>query len=178
MTLQSGLLAEFETPEALLNAIRALKGRRLVKLDAFTPWPVKGLDEALLLPKSRVPLVTLLGGLAGAGVAYLIQWWTNAVDYRLIVGARPAHAVPAFVPIVFETTVLFAGFSALLSMLYFCGLPELWSPVLEADGIQSASLDRFWLGVDDADPNFQAEQLRADLLRFGALRVVPFGKAP
>ncbi len=175
--MQSGLLAEFRTPEELVKAVYRLRGNGLLRVDCFTPWPVPEVDEALELPPSRVNLVTLIGGLTGATVAYLIQWWTNAYDYPLIVGSRPPHAALAFVPITFETTVLFAGFSALFSMLAFSRLPELWNPVFEVEGFNSASIDRFWLGVDRRDARFNADTLTRDLRELGALQVKSFGES-
>ncbi len=176
--MQSGLLAEFRSPEELVKAVHSLRDKGLTGLDCFTPWPIPTLQEALQLPPTRVNRATLIGGLTGAGVAYWIQWWTNAWDYPLIVGSRPPHALLAFVPITFETMVLFAGFSALFSMLAYCGLPELWNPVFEVEGFATASIDQFWVGVDSQDPRFNPETLAHDLRDLGALRVVPFGKSP
>jgi hypothetical protein len=173
--MRSGTAAEFETPEKLLEALGKLREAGLTRFDSFTPWPLKQLDSVLDLPPSRVNKACLFGGLIGATTAYVIQWWTNAWDYPLIVGSRPPHAWPAFVPIVFETTVLFAGFASLFSMLWFCGLPELWSPVFEIDGFESASIDRFWLAIDARDDRYDAGRIRDDLVRMGALKVRRFG---
>lgn len=175
--MNAGLLAEFQTPEQLLEGVRRLRKLGYEQLDTFTPWPVKGLDEALDLARSPVNKATLAGGLLGAVTAYVIQWWTSAVDYPLIVGSRPAHAAPAFVPITFETTVLFAGFSALFSCLFLCGLPRLWHPMFEVEGFESATIDRFWIGVDAKDRLFDENSLRSVLAGCGALQVVPFGGA-
>src|SRR6478609_2812292 len=98
------LLCEFETAEACAHAVTALreKGERL--LDVYMPYPAKNVEAAIAWPRSPLPRFVLLGGLAGAGIAYLILWWTQVVDFPLNVGGRPTHAVPAFVPITFETT--------------------------------------------------------------------------
>ena len=174
--MRSGVLAEFAHPEELLTAIARLRSQGYRQLDAFTPWPVKGLDEALDLPKSPVARIVLIFGLLGAATAYLIQWGTNASLYPLIVGARPPHAWPAFVPITFETTVLFAGLSALFGCFAVCGLPRLWDPVFEVEGFERASIDRFWLGIDEKDAAFDRTKLHGELLQLGAIQVVAFGK--
>jgi hypothetical protein len=173
--MKAGLLAEFETPEQLMHSVHELRHLGLRELDTFTPYPIKGMEEALQLSRSPVNRATLLGGLLGASFAYFLQWWANADNYPLIVGSRPPHAAPAFVPITFETTVLFAGFSALLSCFFLCGLPELWNPVFEVEGFESASVDRFWVGIDASDGHFDRGRLQQQLAQWGALRVVPFG---
>lgn len=170
--MRSGVLAEFTTAEQLLAAVKQLKARGYQRLDAFTPWSVKGMDEALDLPRSPVARDVLIAGLLGASVAYLILWWTNAYDYPLIVGSRPPHAAPAFLPITFETTVLFAGLCAIGSAFWHSGLPRLWHPVFEVEGFDRAFIDRFWLGVDSNDPAFKVDDLQRELPALGALRVV------
>jgi hypothetical protein len=172
--MRSGLLAEFEHPEPMLAALHHLRKQGYRRLDAFTPWPVQGTDEALDLPRSPVAMTVLIAGLVGAAFAYLIQWYVNAEVYPLIVGARPAHAAPAFVPITFETTVLFAGIAALVAVFVCSGLPRLWDPVFEVPGFERASIDRFWVGIDAADPAYDADLLGKALLKSGALQVVAF----
>lgn len=174
--MRSGILAEFAAPEEMLTALSALRKSGYRQLDAFTPWPVKGLDEALSLPRSPVAKIVLICGLLGAVTGYGIQWLVNAQLYPLIVGARPPHAAPAFVLITFETTVLFAGLSALVGCFALCGLPRLWDPVFEVEGFERASIDRFWIGVDERDGAFDRFKLEAELLRMGALQVVAFGQ--
>lgn len=173
--MQSGLLAEFRTAEEMLEAARRLRSTGLVALDSFTPYPVHGLEEALGLRKSPVSKVVFAAGLTGALVAYFIQWFTNAVVYPLNVGGRPAHAAPAFVLITFETLVLFGGFSALFAVIGLSRLPRYWDPVFDVEGFESASIDRYWLGVDEADPKFDERAITDVMSKCGALRVVPFG---
>lgn len=173
--LGSGLLAEFPTADEMLEATRRLRDRGVVRMDTFTPYPVHGLDEAMGLRKSPVSKIVFAAALCGALLAYWIQWFTNAEVYPLNVGGRPAHAAPAFVLITFETLVLFGGFSALLAVIGLSRLPRYWDPVFDVEGFESASIDRFWVGVDDADPLFDERELTDEFTRLGALRVVPFG---
>jgi len=169
--MRAGMLAEFRAPEDLLRAVVELRRRGFRRLDAFTPYPVKGLEQALGL--SRSPLTWLVFPLAmsGAGLAYLIQWWCNAVDYPINVGGRPLNSVPAFIPIVFETGVLTAAFAGFFIFLALSHLPDLYSPVSDVDGFERASTVSFWVGVDERDPAFNTVELERTFAELGALHV-------
>jgi hypothetical protein len=176
--MRAGLLAEFETPERLLDAARALREAGLSRLDGFTPFRVHGAEEAFGIRRSRLPWVVLGFGLLGASSAYFLQWFTAAVDYELDVGGRPPHSPAVFVPITFEMGVLFAAFSALITVLVWAGLPRLWDPVFEVSGFERASIDRFWIGVDRADPCFDRDLAEQVLRDTGALRIVDLPEEP
>lgn len=175
--LKRGLVGEFATPDALLAAAARLRALGYARLDAFTPYPVDGLDEALGLPRSRIAWVVLPAALGGAALAYLVQWWTAAVDWPLDVGGRPPHSAPAFVPIAFESAVLCGAVAAFVALLIATGLPRLWHPLFEVEGFESASVDRFWLAVDLHDPRFVSPEFERVLRESGALRIAPFGAA-
>ena len=166
------MMAEFASGPALLDGVRAARACGLSRFDAFTPYEVAGLQELLAVPRSRLTWLALLGGLAGGGAAYLLQWWINVVDLPLDIGGRPLHSAPAFIPITFEMTVLCAAATALLSALVLGGLPRLWHPVFEVDGFERATIDRFWLAVDPGDPAIDRARDTAALEAAGALRVV------
>jgi hypothetical protein len=168
-------MAEFSNPEALVAAIRALRADGYRRLDAYLPLPDRAVEEALALPKSPLAWFVLGGGLLGAAIAYLGMWWTNAVDYPLNVGSRPAHAMPAFVPITFELTVLFAGLAAFFGWAWLCRLPRLWHPVFEVEGFERASVDGYFLAVDARDAHFVADVSMRRLAGLGALRVLRVG---
>lgn len=173
--MKAGLLAEFETADAMLAAARGLRALGVTRMDTYSPYPVHGTDEVLGLRKSPVSKTVLVMGLVGALLGYGIQWLTNTVDYPLNVGGRPIHAAPSYVLITFETTVLLGGITALLSVFIYSRLPRLWDPVFEVDGFERASIDRFFVAVDETDGVFNAARLRSELLRLGALRISPFG---
>ncbi len=176
--VEAGLLAEFETPEALTAAVRKLRELGYRRLDTYTPYPVKPALEELDLPRSRVSLYALIAGLCGAGGAYFLEWWMNAYDYPINVGGRPPHSGPAFIPITFEMAVLFSGFAAFICVFAFARLPRLHHPVFEVEGFESASIDRFWLGIDAADPRFDRVQTRDHIAALGPTRVAWPGLEP
>jgi hypothetical protein len=172
-TETSGLLAEFATPELLVAAVRAARRTGLTLMEAFTPFPVPAVEEALALAPSRISRVVFAAAVTGALFAYGLQYWVAAVAYPLNVGATPLHSGPAFIPITFETTVLFGSIAAFISLFAFTGLPRLWHPVFEVRGFESATLDRFWLGIDGRDPRYDAASTQRLLVDAGALRIVP-----
>lgn len=168
---QPAMMAEFESGAALLGGIRALQGLGVSRFDAFTPYEVAGLQELLGVRRSRLTWIALAIGLVFGGGAYLLQWWINVVDYPLDIGGRPYHSAPAFIPIAFEMTVLFASAAALISAIVLGGLPRLWHPVFEVDGFERASIDRFWLAVGRGDTALDRSRDTAALIDAGALRV-------
>ena len=141
------LVAEFADAESLLRAIEKLQGAGLRALEAFTPWQAHDVQEALRLPRSRIPRWCFAGGLAGGVAGYAIQWWTNAVAWPLDVGGRPLHSAPAWIPATFEGTVMGASLCTAIALLAAARLPRLWQPVFEVEGFERASIDRFFLRV-------------------------------
>jgi hypothetical protein len=166
-----GVMAEFESAEAMLAAIERLREAGYSKLDAYTPFPVHGIDEKLGIKRSRLTLFAFIAGMIGAGGAYFVQWYMNAYDYPINVGGRPAHAPLAFLIITFEMGVLFAGVTAFISVFALSGLPRLWHPVFEIEGFERATIDRFWVSVDTDDPKY-SDETPLDLEQTSPLRVV------
>jgi hypothetical protein len=169
---QGGLLAEFADREKLVAAARALVAAGYARLEAYTPTSVPEFEEVVGLPPSPIPWLVFAAGLTGAAIAYSLQYWLIAIDYPLLVGGMPANSAPAFIPITFESTVLFAALCAFLSMLAFARLPRLWHPVFEVPGFESASVNRFWLAIDSHDAHFDEAASARQLTELGALRVV------
>jgi hypothetical protein len=152
-----GLLAEFASPTDLLVAVRRARSEGYKVMDAYTPYPIEEVAEALHFHERRLPLIVLLGGIAGGLAGYLLQYWTSVVDYPLNVGGRPFHSWPAFIPVTFETTVLVAALSAVLGMLALNGLPMPHHPLFNAPRFALATRDRFFLCIEAADPQFDRE---------------------
>lgn len=155
-----GLTAEFDHPDDLLESARRayLEGYR--HLDAYSPFPVHGLADAIGLRQTRVPLLVLIGGIVGAAGGYLLQYWVSAIAYPLNIGGRPYHSWPAFVPIIFELMVLAAALSAVVGMLALNGLPQHYHPVFNVPNFHRASRDRFFLVIEATDPQFDREGTR------------------
>jgi Protein of unknown function (DUF3341) len=176
----SGTLFEFETPEQLLAAADAARELGFEQLDAFTPYPIPELDEKLRLPRSRIPVAVFLAALTGCLVAYWILWFTNARDYPLDVGGRPLNSIPADIPIMFETTVLFGSITAFFAVLLLSRMPRLFHPIMTVEGHESITIDRFWLGIADnsrADVRVD-DAVRARMVDLGALAVRTMSAEP
>ena len=169
--METGLLAEFRTPEDLVRVVRELRARGYQRLDAFSPYPVHGLEEAIGLTRSNLNLTVFPLAVLGAAFGFLVQWWCNAHDYKLNVGGRPLNSIPASIPITFEAGVLTASLLGLLVLLILCKLPALYSPLFDVPGFERASIDRFWVGIDERDPSFDELQGERDLRELGALSV-------
>lgn len=165
------LVAEFAGPEALLDAARRTVPRYRA-VDAYAPYSVDGLAEALGFEASRVPLIALLGGLAGGIGAYFLQWYSAVVDYPINSGGRPLHSWPAFVPPTFELTVLGAALAVFVGLWVLCGLPRLHHPIFNAPEFDLASRNRFFLAVRADDAEFDAKRTRAFLDALEPLRVI------
>ncbi len=170
-----GLMAEFETPEAILAATRRAHEAGYRDMDAYTPYPVEGLATELGMPTTSVPFVVLVAGLVGAAAGFFMQYWSLAVDYPFNVGGRPHNSWPVFIPITFEVMVLVASFAALLGMLFLNGLPRPHHPVFNLPDFVLASNNRFFLSVQARDPRFDLEETRALLerLRPRNISIVP-----
>ncbi len=144
------IYAEYTSPDGLAQVIRALRERGITNLETYTPYDDPAVREALGRPRSRIGWIAGAGALFGGTAAYALQWWINVVDYPLNVGGRPDHSAMAFIPITFEMAVLCAGIATFLATLILGGLPRLWHPVFEVPGFERASIDRFWLALDEA----------------------------
>jgi len=175
--LQAGVVAEFDTHERIVHAARALRVEGYVKVDAHTPYPMRELEDVIGMRRSPIDWVVFPIGMFGAAAAYVLQWWTSAVDYPLNAGGRPPHAVPAFVPITFEMGVLISALAAVITLAVWSKLPALWQPVFEVQGFDRASMDRFFLWISDEDVAFHPTLTPRLLLELGAIRVEPIGLA-
>lgn len=166
-----GLMAEFEEPEALLDATRRAYAAGYRRMDAYSPFPLEGLSEALGARDNLLPLLVLGGGLAGAVGGFAMQYYAMVINYPLNVGGRPLNSWPMFVPIAFETTILVAALAAVVGMFILNGLPQPYHPVFNTPGFELASHSRFFLGIEAADAKFDLDQTRQFLEGLGSSRV-------
>ena len=165
------LLAEFREPGDLVAAATECSKRHR-DIDAYAPYPVEGLPEAIGFRLNRVPLFALIGGISGGAAMYLLQWYSAVVDYPIDAGGRTLHSWPAFVPATFEITMLGAALGAFIGMLVLNGLPRLNHPIFDAVDFGLASRNRLFLSVRATDPAFDIDETRWELEALGPLRVI------
>jgi hypothetical protein len=149
-----GVMGEFSTPEDLLAATKKARKAGYKHVEAYTPFPVEGLSEAVGFKWTAVPLLTLMGGLGGGLTGFGLQYWVAAITYPLNIGGRPLNSWPAFIPVTFELTVLGASIFAVFSMLALNKLPQPYHPVFNVERFSQASTDKFFLCIEARDPKF------------------------
>jgi hypothetical protein len=166
-----GVMAEFDDPSALVAATHRayLEGYR--RMDAYSPFPIEELHEALGSRPTRLPLIVLIGGLVGCIGGYALQYWVSAAAYPLNIGGKPLHSWPAFIPVTFECTILVAALSAVFGMLALNGLPMPYHPVFNVSRFALASRNRFFLCIEATDTKFGLEETRKFLETLGPREV-------
>ena len=162
-----GLMAEFDDPRALVDATAKAREAGYRRMDAYSPFPIEELHDATGASPSRLPLITLAGGLVGCISGFLLQYWASVIAYPLNVGGRPFNSWPAFIPVTFECTILGAALAAVLGMLALNGLPMPYHPVFNTPRFALASKDRFFLCIEAKDPKFDHDETWAFLTRLG-----------
>ncbi len=167
-----GLLAEFDSAQQLLDAATRAREAGFTRTDAFSPFPIHGLAEAVGFRESLIPKFVFVGGLAGAMAGAGLQYWTSVIDYPMNIGGRPYFSWVSFIPITFELTILFASFTAVISMIALNGLPRPHHPVFNAPRFARASQDGFFLAIEASDPRFDADETRAFLSGLNPREVV------
>jgi hypothetical protein len=155
-----GLMAEFADPEALTRACRAAYTAGYRRLDAYTPYPIEEVSEALGHRHSRLPLIVLGGGLAGCAGGFGLAWWSSVIAYPMNIGGKPFNSWPAFIVPTFEMTILVAGIAAVLGMLALNGLPQPYHPVFNVERFAHASRDAYFLCITARDAKFEPRATR------------------
>jgi hypothetical protein len=160
-------MAEFDNPNALVAATYRAHYEGYRRMDAYSPFPIEELHEALSVHHTRLPLIVLIGGIVGGIGGYLMQYWANSVAYPLNVAGKPFNAWPMFIPVTFECVILGASLAAVLGMLGLNGLPMPYHPVFNVPRFALASRNRFFLCIESADPRFDIEATRRFLETLG-----------
>ncbi|KAB2907125.1 MAG: DUF3341 domain-containing protein [Kofleriaceae bacterium] len=166
-----GLLAEFETPGALIAAARKVKNAGYTEFDCYSPFPVHGIDPAMGIKMTKLPLVVFAGGLTGLFLGTLMQWWMNAYNWPWNVAGKPAWSIPANVPISYETTILLSVLTTFFGMWAANKLPQVWFPFFRLDRFAKVTDDGFFLGVEASDKRFELEQTKQLLVAAGATHI-------
>jgi Alternative complex III, ActD subunit len=166
-----GFIAEFEHPEDVVAAARRTHEAGYRRVDAYSPFPVDGLSEALDYHDYWVPLIMLTGGILGALAGFGLLYYCMVISYPINVGGEPLYGWPIYVPITFECTILLASLSGLLGMFLLNRLPQPYHPVFEAAGFDRATTDRFFLCIESSDPHFDGEETRRFMESLGAMNV-------
>jgi uncharacterized membrane protein len=164
-------MAEFDSPSALVSATRAARAKGYRKLDAYSPFPIEELTEALHLHKNKLPLIVLAGGIIGGLTGFFLQYWIAVIYFPINIAGRPLNSWPSFIIITFELTILFASLSAVLGMMALCGLPMPYHPVFNVEKFARASTDRFFLCIEADDPKFDREAAKVFLNQLNPIEV-------
>ncbi len=165
-----GVAAAFNSPEALLHAAKEVRKQGFSKVEAYTPFPIHGIDDVLGIPPSRLGYFVIVGGLTGTTLALLLQWWTGAGDpnsipawtalvpYPLVIGGKPLFAFEPSIPITFELTVLLSAFTTVFGMIGLNKLPRFYHPVFNFKNSPRITDDQFVLVIENTDPKFDAHE--------------------
>ncbi|HJR07440.1 MAG TPA: DUF3341 domain-containing protein [Pyrinomonadaceae bacterium] len=166
-----GVMAEFDDPTAAVAATRRAYEEGYRRMDAYSPYPIEALSEAVGPHKERLPLIVLIGGIVGLVGGFALQYYVSVINYPLNVGGKPHFSWPAYIPITFETTILGAALAAIFGMLALNGLPEPYHPVFNVPNFALASRDRFFLVIESRDPKFDRDATTGFLRSLGAQEV-------
>lgn len=166
-----GVVAEFANPAELLHAAQRCREAGYKKFEVWSPFPIHGMDDAMGLPGSKVPWISLAGGLTGLGAGLLLQWWTGAQDYPIVYGGKPLFAWEFALPVTFEITVLLASFGTVFGMFGLNFLPRPHHPLDKVPGFKRVTDDKFFLSIEAGDAVFDLERSQSFLKEIGGLNV-------
>jgi len=156
-----GILAEFDTATEMVDAAVKVRDAGYTKTDAFSPFPLHEIDEALGIKRSILPYIVFCGGITGLLTGLGLTYFVHVVDYPIIVGGRPHFSLPAFIPPMYELTILFSSLTAVFSMLFLNGLPSPYHPVFNVPRFALATREKFFIVIEAADPKYDYDEVKA-----------------
>lgn len=162
-----GYLCEVQNPKELIELSKKVRDSGYTNFDTYSPFPIHGIDKAMGLPPSIVPWLSLTGCLIGLSAAIALQIWTNGIDYKIALSGKPFAALPAFVPVTFELTILFTAFFTVFGMFGLNQLPTWYKPIFNNDSIKKATCSGFFLSISSSDKNFDEEKTKLFLKKSG-----------
>ena len=166
-----GYLVEFGTVDEVAHAAAKVRDAGYENWDVHSPFPIHGMDRAMGVKYTKLPLVVLGGGLTGLGVALLMQWWMNAYHYPLVISGKPVWSIPANIPVTFELTILFAALTTVFGMFAFNQLPQWRHGVFSGSNFARATDDRFFISIEAKDPRFDSKKTADFLATLGGSEV-------
>lgn len=166
-----GLLGEFKDVDSTVVAARKLRDAGFTHWDVHSPFPIHGIDNAMGIRSTILPWLVLGGGLTGLVSGLLLQWYANAFDYPFYVSGKPFMSLPAFIPVIFELTILLAALTAVFGMLLLNKLPWLYNPLFKNRRFRRVTNDRFFIVIYASDPLFAEPKIASLLLALGATAV-------
>jgi hypothetical protein len=167
----AGLLAEFVDVDSVMHAAQHVRDAGFSRWDVHTPFPVHGMDQAMGIRATILPVLVFIGGLSGASLGLWLQWYTNAWDYPFFISGKPLVSMPAWIPVIFELTILFSALTAVFGMLGLNRLPRHYNPLFKSRRFRRVTNDRFFVVIDAADPLFDRVKTEQMLLEQGAVAV-------
>lgn len=166
-----GVLAEFKTPKELIDAAKAINNNGYTKYDTFSPFPVHGMDKAMSLPKSKLGWIVFSHGIVGLVGGFAMIYFMTAVDYPLNISGKSLMNIPAWIPVLFELTVLLSAFGAVFGMFFLNGLPRLNHPLFTSENFKKATDDGFFVCIESDDPQFESTKVQTLLSEIGASNI-------
>ncbi len=156
----AGYLAEYDSVDAVMSAADKVREAGYRRWDVHSPFRIHGIDDVMNIRPTILPWIVLAGGLFGLGGGLLMQWWTMAHDYKYMISGKPYFSLPAFIPVIFECTILCAAFAAVFGMLLLNKLPLHYNPLFKSERFRRVTDDRFFIAIESTDPKFEETRTR------------------
>ena len=166
-----GILCRVENPKELINCTKKIRSFGYTKFDTYSPFPVHGIEKAMGLPASKLPWLSITGCFIGLTVALVMQIWMNGIDYKIILSGKPYSAIPAFIPVTFELTILFTAFFTVFGMFALNKLPRWNRPIFNVDSFKDVTCHGFFISIDADDKNFHEEKTYRYLQSLGIKQI-------